>query len=75
MSSPALEAVLARLYADEAFLEAFLKDAEAALCSVGLDAAERAALLAVDRDDLALAAESYAAKRAPRLTHRPGGAA
>ena len=63
MSSPRLEAALARLYADAAFRAAFLADAEAALAGAGLDPAERAALRTIDRADLALAAESYAAKR------------
>ncbi|HLY58590.1 MAG TPA: hypothetical protein VKS60_23715 [Stellaceae bacterium] len=71
MSSSALESMLARLYTDEAFLKAFLEDPGAALHRAGLDETDRASLLAIDRDDLLLAAESYSAKR---LSRRPGGA-
>ena len=63
MSSPALEAFLARLYADEAALAGFLAGPAAALAAAGLAPDERAALLAIDRPGLIMAAHSFRAKR------------
>jgi uncharacterized protein (DUF3084 family) len=73
MSSPALEAFLARLYADEVALSQFLADPDAVPASAGLDPAERAALAAIDRVGLVMAARSFRAKRAGR--RQPGPAA
>ncbi len=70
MSSPRLEAFLARLYADEAALAQFLANPGAAALAAGLDAAEAAALAAVDRDGLVMAARSFAAKRAVRSSKK-----
>jgi hypothetical protein len=66
MSSPRLEAFLARLYTDEALLAAFLADAATALAGSGLTPAEEEAVAAIDRNGLAVAARSYRAKRARR---------
>ena len=68
VSRPALEAFLARLYVDDAFRAAFLADPGAAAKNGGLTAAEAAALEAIDREGLALAAESFAHKRNGRPT-------
>jgi hypothetical protein len=70
VSSPALEAFLARLYADDAVLAAFLVDAAVVLDAAVLDPEERAAVVAIDRNALVMAARSYRAKRAGRI--RPG---
>jgi hypothetical protein len=64
MSSPRLEAFLARLYTDEAALAQFLAAPRAAALAAGLDAGEAAALAEADRDGLVMAARSFAAKRA-----------
>jgi hypothetical protein len=66
MSSPALEAFLALLYADAAALARFLDDPDAVLAASGLDPAERAALVAIDRPGLVMTAHSFAAKRSAR---------
>jgi len=73
MSSPALEAFLARLYAEEAALARFLDDPDAVLAASGLDPAERAALGVIDRAGLVMAAHSFAAKRSGRAKPRPAG--
>jgi len=73
MSSPVLEAFLARLYADEAVLARFLDDPGAVLAVSGLDPAEQAALAAIDRAGLIMAARSFAAKRSAHAKPRPGG--
>jgi hypothetical protein len=67
VSSPRRESLLARLYTDDAALSAFLRSPGEAARAFGLDAGEVAALAAVDRDGLVMAAASYRAKRA----HRP----
>jgi hypothetical protein len=66
VSSPALEAFLARLYADEATLAAFLDNPGPLLAASGLAEAEIAAVRAIDRVGLVMAARSYRAKRAGR---------
>lgn len=66
MSSPRLEAFLARLYTDEAALAQFLADPRAAALAAGLDVGEAAEFVAADRDGLVIAARSFAAKRAGR---------
>jgi hypothetical protein len=70
MSSPAIEAFLARLYTDGALLTAFLEAPDETARAAGLDAAAIAALCAIDRDGLAMAARSFRAKRAG-LKRRP----
>jgi hypothetical protein len=70
MSRPALEAFLARLYVDEAFRSAFLKNPRAAAAAARLSPDETVALEAIDRTGLALAAESFARKRS-RSNRRP----
>ena len=64
MSTPALEAFLALLYTDEAVLAAFLKSPEETARTAGLDSETIAALQALDRDGLVMAARSFRAKRA-----------
>jgi hypothetical protein len=79
MSSPALEAFLARLYTDEAALAAFLAAPQEVALAAGLDAATATELAAVDRSDLIAAAHSFRATRARRFgtqaTGRRGWAA
>lgn len=64
MSSATLETTLARLYTDDKFRERFLAGPARALEHIDLTVEERAALVDIDRDGLALAAASYARKRA-----------
>jgi hypothetical protein len=66
MSSPQLEAFLARLYTDEALRAAFLGCPEAVARGAGLAEREAAALAMIDRDGLVIAARSFRAKRAAR---------
>jgi hypothetical protein len=70
MSSPRLEAFLARLYADEHARHAFLSNPHSSAAAAGLDADEVAALVAVDRDGLIMAARSFEAKRRGHRRHR-----
>jgi hypothetical protein len=64
LMSQALESLLARLYSDAAFREAFLQDGSALLAQQPhLSEQDRAALLSIDRVGLKLAARSYAKKR------------
>lgn len=63
MSSPAFEGFLARLYVDAAFRARFLRDPEGTARDAGLGAADRAALKAIDRVGLEMAAKSYELKR------------
>jgi len=62
--SPGFEAFLARLYVDADLREAFLADPERVARAAALRADEVAALVAIDREGLALAATSFAHKRA-----------
>lgn len=64
MSSPAIEAFLARLYTDEALLRSFLQSPDETARSAGLDDEAIAALHDIDPDGLVMAARSYRAKRA-----------
>lgn len=64
MSTANLETTLAQLYTDDAFRERFLQNPAAAIAPIALSDAERDALVNMDRDGLALAAASYARKRA-----------
>ena len=75
MSSPAFEAFLARLYTDEALLAAFLREPGETARGAGLDAASVAALCAIDRDGLTMAARSFRAKRVTLNTGGPGAKA
>ncbi len=72
MSRPAFEEFLARLYTDAELRAAFLADPAGVARSAALTDAEIAALAAIDRQGLALAANSFAHKRAARnrTTHR-----
>jgi hypothetical protein len=64
MTGAAFEAFLARLYADERSLARFLADPGGEAARASLTDAETAAMLAVDRASLRLAADSFAHKRA-----------
>ena len=66
MSSPALEAFLARLYTDPTLLETFLADPAGTAGHSGLTQAEIMALQDIDRAGLRMAAASYANKRGRR---------
>ena len=66
MSSPQFEAFLARLYRDQAFLQAFMRDPEIVTRAAGLDEREQRAAVAIDRAGLLMAAQSYELKRAGR---------
>lgn len=64
MSSPALEACLAKLYTDDALRQAFLDDPQAQALLHGLTQEEAAAMAAIDRTGLQMAAASFHFKRA-----------
>jgi hypothetical protein len=66
MSSPRLEAFLATLYADEEALRRFLAAPAPIARAAGLTPDEVAAMAAIDRTGLVMAARSVAAKRAGR---------
>ena len=72
MTSPEFEAFLARLYVDADFRRGFLADPLAAAQRAGLSDPECQALLAINRQDLEIAASSFAAKRKkkPAATRR-----
>ena len=73
MSTPALETFLARLYTDAPFREAFLRDPSGVAAGAGLDSQDCAALAAIDRTGLRMAATSYAAKRAGHAERAKAG--
>ncbi len=62
--SPGFEAFVARLYVDADFRATFLAAPEQVARAAGLAPDEVAALVAIDREGLALAATSFAHKRA-----------
>lgn len=68
--SARLEVFLARLYVDPAIRDAYRADPGRETARAGLDAAERAALAAIDAADLDLAAQGFAAKRSHKRRHR-----
>lgn len=70
MSSPALEAFLARLYTDEPALARFLQAPSETARAAGLDDAEVSALANADHIGLVMAAASYRAKREQRKSRR-----
>lgn len=63
MNGERLEAVLARLYTDEAYRAAFLANPREAARAEGLSEADGEGLAAIDKDGLELAADSHARKR------------
>jgi hypothetical protein len=71
MSSPRMEAFLARLYTDKPALAAFLRAPTESARAAGLDAADVSALAAADHAGLAMAAASFRAKRAQQRSRRP----
>jgi len=62
-----IEAFLARLYTDAALRRAFLDCSVETALAAGLAPLDAAALERIDRDGLALAAESFARKRESHL--------
>lgn len=66
MSGAAIETFLARLFSDAAFRGNFLADPARVAAEARLDETQIAAVLAMDRSDLELAAESYRRKREAR---------
>lgn len=70
MSSPTLEAFLARLYTDQDSLDRFLEDPVAEAEKSGLSAAEARSLAQVDRIGMRMAATSFAHKRSRQRPHR-----
>ena len=63
MSSPRLEAFLAKIYVDEGARAEFLADPRGAAARAGLTEVERAALEKIDRVGLELTARSLSRKR------------
>jgi hypothetical protein len=63
VSAQAVEIFLARLYTDEELRHEFLGNAVAVARASGLDETEAAAMAAMDRTGLEMAAESYSRKR------------
>jgi hypothetical protein len=59
-----MESFLARLYVDAGARQRFLRNPDGVARRYGLSEAERAALIAIDRVGLELAAASFARKRA-----------
>src|SRR5690348_16804687 len=70
LSTADVEAVLARLYSDKDFLARFLSSPDDVLAHEPLTITERAALAALDRSELILAANSYGHKRESRAVLR-----
>ena len=66
MTSAAFEAFLARIYTEDAARSEFLRDPVGAARRAGLTNAECEALAKIDREGLAMAAESFARKREKR---------
>lgn len=64
MSSPALEAYLAKLYTDDALRQAFLDAPQAQSVLHGLSQQEAEAMAAIDRIGMQMAAASFQHKRA-----------
>lgn len=67
MSIPEMQACLARLYVDDAFLRLFEVSGDSALSQYRLTEAERSAISGIDRVQLRLFADSLKAKRKPRF--------
>jgi hypothetical protein len=67
--SPAFETYLARIYTDGEERARFLTDPRARAVDFGLSPAECDALAVIDRDGLALAAESFERKRNAGASH------
>jgi hypothetical protein len=70
MSTPLLEAFLARLYTDAAFLERFLSDREEEARRGGLTDDERTSVVELDAETLHVAARSFARKRSSQRANR-----
>ena len=65
-----IETFLARLYTDAAFLRDFLKEPSKVARAAGLGQKESEMVAAMNPDDLRLAADSYARKRAEHSAKR-----
>jgi len=74
VSDAKLEAVLARLYTDAAFREAFLAHPADTARAAGLQARDVDELARIDREGLELAARSYAHKRSSKTRTAPATA-
>ncbi|MCG6875377.1 MAG: Os1348 family NHLP clan protein [Betaproteobacteria bacterium] len=70
MSAANLEILLARLYTDARFREAFLSDPEETARTHDLDETEIEALRNIDRNGLEFASRSYARKRESHAARR-----
>lgn len=70
MNSPQFEAFLAKLYTDAQARERFTADPAGEAQRAGLDAAQIAALAAIDWAGLGFAARSFEKKRAAKHTRR-----
>lgn len=66
MTTTAFEAFLAKLYVDDLFRAAFLKDPLATARQAGLSGRECEALAAIDREGLEMASSSLLRKRQVR---------
>jgi hypothetical protein len=75
VSVEALEALLARVYTDAETRRRFLADPQAEARRAGVGEVECASLTDIDAKGLALAAESFAAKRARAARMREAGRA
>ena len=69
MSSPSLEAYLAKLYTDDALRQAFLDAPQAQSVLHGLSPQEAETMAAIDRIGLQMAAASFQHKRAAHGAH------
>ena len=72
-SSPQLETLLARIYADEVARATFLGDPRAFARSRGLPSHEARALASIDRLGLGMAARSFVRKREAKQGRRESG--
>ena len=72
MSAAAVEKLLARLFADAALRDEFLRDPRGVASGAGLDVDEVDAFAAIDRLGLEMAAESYERKRSERQPRKGG---
>ena len=63
MCAPNVEIMLARLYTDSNYLQAFIDNSEKIVAEIELTDSEKVSLLAMDKSELKLAANSFAIKR------------
>ncbi len=72
MSATTFEIILARLYCDPIFRQAFLANPQTAIQNYDLTTSEQRALFQLDRTGLVMAARSFQAKKDSRAKRRPG---